>query len=145
MATTLRILLAILGASAIAIGLSIVFLGAAPAAQNAEVIYNLIAGTHAPLTGAWPATMDGELRFYAPFWVAYGILLLLAARDLSQWLHRIPVLAAVFFAGGVGRALSLLAVGKPHPVFIVLMAIELVLPAIYVLLWLRLRDSGQVS
>jgi hypothetical protein len=45
----------------------------------------------------------------------------------------------VFFAGGVGRAISHLSVGTPHPFFTVLMAIELLLPPVLVLLWLAAR------
>lgn len=69
--------------------------------------------------------MDRELRFYAPFWGTYGVLLLAAARDLPHWMKYVPALSAVFFAGGAGRALSLATVGAPHPVFTLLMAIDL--------------------
>lgn len=138
-ALTLRLLLAVLGAAAVAIGLSIVLLGAQATAEVAERQFDLLSGAAHPLTGPWPATMDSELRFYAPFWVAYGLLLLDAARDLRARLAHVPWLAAVFFAGGVGRALSLAAVGPPHPAFSLLMATELVLPPILLALWWRVR------
>ena len=139
MALALRILLAVLGVSAILIALSILFLGAASTAGVAEAGYDALTGHRYPATGAWPPTMDSELRFYAPFWGTYGILLLAAARDLPRWLKFVPGLAAVFFAGGVGRALSLATVGAPHPVFALLMAVELILPPILVLLWYAIR------
>jgi hypothetical protein len=140
----LRILLAILGISAILIALSILLLGAGITAHGAEAAYNALVGNHYPLTGAWPATMDSELRFYAAFWGTYGVLLLAAARDLDKWMKHVPLLAAVFFAGGVGRALSLATVGAPHPAFTLLMAIELILPPVLVALWYAIgRETPQ--
>ncbi len=124
--------------SAILICLSIFFFGAAFTAAGAEATYNALVRYY-PATGAWPATMDSELRFYAPFWGVYGVLLLAAARDLPGWMKFVPGLAAVFFAGGVGRAISLATVGAPHPVFALLMAVELILPPVFVLLWFAIR------
>ena len=143
MKVALRVLLAILGVSAILICLSIFFLGAAFTAAGAEGLYDALVRPY-PATGAWPPTMDGELRFYAPFWGAYGVLLLAAARDLVRWMKYVPALAAVFFAGGVGRALSLATVGAPHPVFTLLMAIELILPPVFVLLWYAIGRQTSV-
>jgi hypothetical protein len=51
----------------------------------------------------------------------------------------VPWLAATFFAGGVGRALSWVSVGPPHPFFLALMATELTLPLVLVVLWLAVR------
>ena len=53
-----------------------------------------------------------------------------------------PGLAAVFFVGGAGRAFSCLAVGAPHPFFLLLMTIELALPPLLVLLWWRAGESS---
>ena len=80
--------------------------------------------------------MDNELRFYAALWGAYGVVLLLAARDYTGWAVRVPWLAAVFFVGGAGRAFSWLMIGAPHPFFL-LLTIELALPPLLVLLWWR--------
>ncbi|MGA9794763.1 MAG: DUF4345 domain-containing protein [Rhizomicrobium sp.] len=143
MTTALRILLALLGVSSVLIALSILLLGAGITAHGAEAAYNALVGGHYPLTGAWPATMDSELRFYAPFWGVYGLLLLDAARDLPKRLDRVPLLAGVFFAGGIGRALSLATVGAPHPAFTLLMAIELILPAVFIVLWHALTRQSQ--
>lgn len=84
-------------------------------------------------------TMDSEMRFYAVFWFSYGLILIWVARGLSQRIQFVPVLAALFFAGGVGRVLSQLIVGLPHPAFTVLMAFELILPIVFAVLYLRLK------
>lgn len=87
--------------------------------------------------------MDSELRFYATLWGAYGVVLLRAARGLPRTLPQAPWLAAVFFSGGVGRLISLLTVGAPHPVFTLLMTIELTLPILMILLWLGARARAK--
>jgi hypothetical protein len=139
MLPVLRILLLILGLAAIVIGLSIVLLGPFATAWASEHLFNALAGWRAPLDGRWPPTMDSEIRFYAAFWAAYGIVTIAVARDLARFGHWVPGLALVFFAGGIARAISLTAVGAPHPLFIVLMAIELVLPPILITLWALAR------
>jgi hypothetical protein len=135
----LRMLLAVLGFTAIGICLSILVFGSATTAGFFEAQFNALTGSSHPSTGAWPATMDSELRFYAAFWGAYGIILLVVAYDLSDKLRHVPSLAALFFLGGIGRAVSYVAVGAPHPFFTFLMATELLLPLVFLALWLRVR------
>jgi hypothetical protein len=135
MLLALRLLLGLLGVAAVAIALSILLLGAAATANLAEMQFNVLTGSNAPLTGDWPATMDSELRFYAPFWGAYGLLLLVAVVRLRRDLHRVPLFALLFFVGGIGRAISYATIGAPHPVFVLLMVIELLLPPILLVLW----------
>ena len=143
MLPTLRILLAALGLAAVSICLSVVALGPSATADFTEAGFNSVTRTNHPLTGAWPATMDGELRFYAPFWGVYGLALLAAARDPIRRLSWVPWLSALFFAGGVGRGVSLLTVGPPHPVFTLLMAIELLLPMVFLALWRAARGRAR--
>jgi hypothetical protein len=137
MRTLLRVLLAGLGVSAVLIALSILTLGAGATAAAGEQVFDALSGWRGPASPPWPPTMDNELRFYAALWGAYGVLLLLAARDYPSWAVRVPWLAAVFFVGGAGRAFSWLMVGAPHPFFLLLMTIELALPPLLVLLWWR--------
>jgi uncharacterized protein DUF4345 len=134
--TLLRVLLAGLGGSAVLIALSILTLGAGATAAAGERVFDALSGWRGPASPPWPPTMDNELRFYAALWGAYGVLLLLAARDYTGWAIRVPWLAAVFFVGGAGRAFWLM-VGAPHPFFLLLMTIELALPPLLVLLWWR--------
>jgi hypothetical protein len=135
MIPALRILHAVLGLSAVGICLSIMLLGPSATADFSEAQFNALTGSAHALTGPWPPTMDSELRFYAPFWGAYGLLLLAVARDLPGTLRWVPGLAALFFMGGVGRAISYIVVGPPHAVFQLLMVIELVLPLLFLALW----------
>ena len=102
-------------------------------------MFDALSGWRGPDSPPWPPTIDNELRFYAALWGAYGVVLLLAARDYTGWAVRVPWLAAVFFVGGAGRAFSWLMIGAPHPFFLLLMTIELALPPLLVLLWWRGR------
>lgn len=142
MIATLRVLYALLGAVAVAICLSILVVGPAATAASSEALFDVLTGTSHPKTGAWPPTMDSELRFYAPFWGAYGLVLLHIARTLPATLAWVPPTAALFFAGGVGRAISHGAVGAPHPFFVLLMAIELVLPVVFLALWRMSKSTA---
>jgi len=135
MLTALRVCLLVLGLSAVAIALSIFLFGARFTAGSAEALFSTVSGWRGPPTGPWPPTMDSELRFYAALWGAYGVVVLRAARDLTNRLAEIPWLAGVFFAGGVGRVLSRLSVGAPHPFFTLLLGIEILLPLVLVALW----------
>ena len=135
MIVALRVLHAVLGFAAIAICLSIVLLGPSWTAGFSEAQFDWLTGSTHPSTGPWPATMDSELRFYAPFWGVYGLALLAVARDLPAKLRFVPPLAALFFVGGAGRAISYVAVAPPHPFFTLLMAIELILPVVFLALW----------
>ena len=142
MRTLLRVLLAGLGGSAVLIALSILTLGAGATAAAGERVFDALSGWRGPASPPWPPTMDNELRFYAGLWGAYGVILLLAARDYFGWAVRVPWLAVVFFVGGAGRAFSWLVVGAPHPFFLLLMTIELALPPVLVLLWWRAGGSS---
>jgi hypothetical protein len=82
-----------------------------------------------PDGGAAPASVDSELRFYAAWYAAAGVLLLRSARRIESHGATVRAICAVFFLGGCARVLSLIALGMPDPLFVVLMAIELVIPA----------------
>lgn len=111
------------------IALSILTLGAGATAAAGERVFDALTGWRGPASPPWPPTMDNELRFYAALWGAFGVVLLLAARDYAAWVGRVPRLAMVFFVGGAGRALSWRMVGAPHPFFLSLMTVELALVA----------------
>jgi hypothetical protein len=104
-----------------------------------EWVYDQISHGSPPFSGPFSATADSELRFYAPFWIAYGAILILTARDLRRLRARVPLLSGMFFAGGVGRAIAYWRAGPPHPAFVALMVIELILPLLFMLLWSRRR------
>lgn len=86
------------------------------------------------------ATSDGEDRFYAGIFLGYGVALLWCARDVKRKAGYITLLAAVFFVGGIGRLIALIAVGVPHPFFVAMLAVELVLPPLMVLVARRVAE-----
>jgi hypothetical protein len=140
-ARILCILLIVLGLSAILIGLSIYLTGAPHTGGITTQLYDhLTRMSHGSASLEGP-TVDSELRFYAPFWMAYGAVLIATARKLKLHLNRVPLLSAVLFAGGVGRGLAYVFTGPPHPAFVVLMATEFVLPVIFIGLWAAVRGS----
>ncbi len=135
MGLLLRINLYVLGASAVGIGLSMMLLGAETTANFFAALIALILTAPDLPQGFSSPDVDSELRFYAVFWIAYGVILTRTASDLAQNLYLVPWLAALFFAGGVGRLLSVWSVGQPHPLFFTLMIIELALSPLLLALW----------
>jgi hypothetical protein len=142
----IQILFIALGAAAIGIALMVFLLGE-QAINVVQSIFDSITG-RATTPQAITPTIDSELRFYSTLWFSYGVVLIWVARTMTHWIARavfqrmrlVLYLAAIFFAGGVGRLLSHVLVGAPHPVFTMLMVIELVLPIIIGVLYLRLRN-----
>ncbi len=93
----------------------------------------------ASIPGSVPvnAVMDSEDRFYATLFLGFGLAHIWAAQDLARRSGPVLALQAVFFAGGLARIVSALAVGSPGPFFTFLGALELVIPP---LVWWALRS-----
>jgi Domain of unknown function (DUF4345) len=120
-----------LGLVVIAIALGLFLLGPQSVANFCNALLQAIWPiTFKSFSNSWTRDSDSELRFYAVFWLAYGICLIAVARDVNAKSKLVSWLLALFFMGGIGRAVSILQVGFPHPLFLVLMAIELMLPPI---------------
>lgn len=115
----LRLFLLVLGAVAIGAGGLVMVLGA-----------TTIVGVDDPS----PA-VDSEMRFFATWYVAAGLYLLTAAKDLDAKTPAIRGVIVAFGLAGVARAISWGMVGRPPALAIALMAIELLLPVV-VLPWL---------
>lgn len=130
-----------LGVSALLIGGSIFLAGATFTGHLAEAMANAVGGG-VELTPPFSPTVESELRFYAVLWMAYGGVLIWTARGLPPRLNWVPPLAGVFFLGGVGRVIAFFADGPPHPAFVQLMAVELVLPVVFVGLWRAARRQS---
>ena len=131
----LKAILALLGIAAISIGLSMMLMGANATGQFFTGLINVAFSQTTKLDGFSSPNVDSELRFYAVFWIAYGVVLVDTVRDFSRKMGRVPVLAGLFFAGGLGRTLSWFSVGEPHLLFKSLLAIELGLPVMMIVLW----------
>lgn len=124
METFLRGLLLLFGVSVIGISLAHIVLG--PIVIPGSVPVN--------------ATMDSEDRFYATFFLAYGVAVLWCLKGWRAKLREIRVLMAIFFLGGLARLVSIAAVGMPHSFFVVMTVIELLLPPF--MIWLSARAAG---
>ena len=84
--------------------------------------------------------MDSEDRFYATLFLGFGLAHIWAAQDLVRRGSAVLALQAVFFAGGVARIISLIAVGPPIALFVFLGALELLIPPL-IWWWLKRTTS----
>jgi hypothetical protein len=85
-------------------------------------------------------TMDGEDRFFAGVFLCFGIALLWCARDVQHKRMYINFIAAAFFLGGIGRLLAVIFAGVPHPFYVAMVAVELVLPPLMVTVAKRVAE-----
>ena len=108
--SSLRWVIAGLGAVAVATGLLALVLGA-----------NALPGEEA----ASPTT-ESALRFYAVFWIAFGLVAMRVAPNAGRETLIVRALAAAMFCGGVARALAWADVGRPHAFFVALTIAELI-------------------
>ncbi|MEU9041013.1 MULTISPECIES: DUF4345 domain-containing protein [unclassified Kitasatospora] len=127
MARTLRVLAWMMGVADVAIGFFHLLLGnvAIPGAAHAG------------------PTVDSFGRFMGAIFAGYGVAWIWAARQTPVPARVVRWLAAVFLLGGLGRVLSIAADGWPHWFQVVLMVIELGLPAVY--FWLADADERACS
>jgi hypothetical protein len=110
-----------------------------------------VAGFHTVAAGAKSiagedaanASVESELRFYAAFYVAYGLAALRVAPRADRDGGAVQALAAALFFGGLARASGWLAVGRPHPLHRGLLVIELAAPPAIVAWQKRLARCGQ--
>lgn len=86
--------------------------------------------------GVSDASVESELRFYAVFWIGYGLYLFSLAARIEQRGRELAFAAALLFAGGIARAIGIAADGVPAADYVVLMVLELVLPVVLVV-WQR--------
>jgi hypothetical protein len=89
-------------------------------------------------SGAVEATVDNELRFFSVFWIAYGAFCFWVARNIQEQKMFIPLIAAVFFLGGIGRLISILLMGPPSSILIPPMIFELVMPIVMYVIYRKL-------
>jgi hypothetical protein len=95
------------------------------------------AGLHTVITGAKSVpgedlanpALESELRFYAAFYVAYGLAALRVAPRADRDTEAVRALAGVLLLAGLARAGGWLAAGRPHNLQRALLAIELAAPA----------------
>lgn len=135
MKAVLGILLFTVGAAAILIGTSNFIAGPAFTASAFAWLLAAIGADTGQVTAFASADVDTEFRFYAVFWMAYGVLLVSTARSLGKRLPHVPLLAGLFLLGGLGRLGSWALAGPPHLLFAVLMWIEIVVSLVMLAAW----------
>ena len=88
-------------------------------------------------------TIDSQNRFYGAAFSLYGIVLLLASakpvfyRSLFLWT------LLVFFLAGVARLVSVFATGWPPFLVVILLVVELILPPLLTLWYVRLYPRAE--
>jgi hypothetical protein len=125
----LQVLLALGGVACVGIALLHIVLG--PASIPGSVPVN--------------ATMDSEDRFYATLMLAYGAAVLWCVGDVERKTQQVELLALVFLGGFAARIISAVVVGWPHPFFIVMTALELVVPLFLIWLTNRVARAANVA
>ena len=90
-------------------------------------------------------TMAGEDRFLAGLLLCWGIALLWCARDVEHKRVCITLLAAVFFVGAIGRLLSVVLDGPPHPFYVAMLVLELALPPLMVVVARRVAEPESAA
>ena len=75
--------------------------------------------------------------------LCYGVALLWCARDAQDKRVYVNLLATVLFVGGIGRLLVVVLVGTPHPFYLAMLAVELVLPVLMVLTTARVAGASE--
>jgi Domain of unknown function (DUF4345) len=108
------------------------------------------AGLHTMLTGARSlpgqetanAAVESELRYYAGFYVAYGLAALRVAPRADRDATAVRGLAGALLLAGLARAGGWSAVGPPHPLQRGLLVVELAAPPVIVGLQTRAAAGG---
>jgi len=87
----------------------------------------VIGGPAALLGGAAAVpSVDSQLRYADVIWLGAGVVLLWSARKPLERAMATRVVLLIAAVAGLGRLISLLAVGVPHPFYLVTMGLELV-------------------
>lgn len=130
-----RVLLTLLGVSAIVVGLMFAIIGPNTTAHLFGSALGLILGPQAYVGGLEPVNADSEIRVLAVFFVAYGALVLWLSPRLESHKKWVYYAIGLYFAGGITRLFSLATVGWPDPLFILLATIEIVGPIVAAVLF----------
>ena len=89
-----------------------------------------IRGVERRSANAMPPNVDSELRFYAAWYAAAGVLMHQAAADSRLDRQVAPVLTGGWSLAAISRLLSIRSVGRPSVLFLVLTAVEFVVAGV---------------
>jgi uncharacterized protein DUF4345 len=106
-------------------------------------LYTVLAGARSlPGQGVASPSVESELRFYAAFYVAYGLAALRVAPRADRDTAGVRALAGSLFLGGLARAGGWRFAGRPHRFQRGLNVIELAAPPLIVAWQRRLAARG---
>lgn len=89
------------------------------------------------------ATVDSQYRFANVFWLAAGLIVWWSLRRPERRREVTRVVLAIAAVGGVARLVSVLVTGWPHPVFVGVMVLELVV--VPLVIWWHVRAFGRTA
>jgi hypothetical protein len=135
-----QVSLACLGTAALVIGAMIFMFGPAFTGDLFASGLSLFAPVPRPVQ-LGGVDVDSEMRFYAVLWAAFGFVMIRVSQSLPRRIVLAQATLGVFFAGGLGRVISTITLGPPHPLFQVLMWIELIAPLILAPLSLEISET----
>jgi uncharacterized protein DUF4345 len=74
------------------------------------------------------ANVESELRFYAAWWIGAGAFLISLAPRIEEHAAGLRAVCGLLVLGAVGRLIGIATAGRPSTLYLVLLAIELLLP-----------------
>ena len=122
----LQIVVGVLAATPVGVGLAGIVLG--PAFLG--------------LKASWPADLDSHFRFLSGVFLAVGISWYSCIPDIGARTGRFRLLAAMTFAGGLARLLSLSMAGAPSVGHLAGLCVELVVVPLLVVWQARVARAG---
>jgi Domain of unknown function (DUF4345) len=106
-----------------------------------------IIGGPAALLGGAPAvpSVDSQLRYADVIWLGAGVVLIWSARKPLERAMATRVVLLIAAVAGLGRLISLIEVGVPHPFYLVTMGLELVVTPLIILWHSRVFSSAKAQ
>ncbi len=109
--TLLRVLTTVIGAVAALTGAVGIWFG------HASPLY-------APVQGEHLVVLDNMIRFYAGIWMGLGLAGLWVSSRIDSEPALFRTVWALILLGGLGRAVSVIAMGSPGPILLAVMCSE---------------------